>query len=477
MANYSINSTIKHGKYTEKVDASHLNQVYLETGDTQVLTEAAVTIGGTTYPVGTQLSTILGALGNAGGQYKIVAGATANIVKIQVSNNGGTTWTDVSSVTVNNVANATNATNATNVNLSASGTGTSSITITAGSGSSASFTVDKVAEATKATNDGAGNNIASTYATKDELEAVEEGITRGYVTDATKAPAAIVKDKTASQQTATLSGAGSATITLVNGTVKYEDLKVGDNIYLTDDGKCDWFIASITGTSTLTITLYSVEADSPALSGYVTGSGLTANNIILGNGNNAVKDGGVSISSTALASTAAGVDTHVLTEKATATTIDNRVSAAIGALDVSNITGFGAGKTLSTLTETDGKISATFQDISIGVSQITDFPSIPTILSGSAGQVYGWNGSSAPEAQSIFTGLNAAGTSLYASRIANNMLALPDTGITAGTYGAVQVNAKGFAIAGGQTLVFASSLSDTKLDALVNGGCGIIYED
>ena len=42
MANYSINSTIKHGKYTEKVDASHLNQVYLETGDTQVLTEAAV---------------------------------------------------------------------------------------------------------------------------------------------------------------------------------------------------------------------------------------------------------------------------------------------------------------------------------------------------------------------------------------------------------------------------------------------------
>lgn len=45
----------------------------------------------------------------------------------------------------------------------------------------------------------------------------------------------------------------------------------------------------------------------------------------------------------------------------------------IEALDVSNITGFGAGKTLKTLTETDGKIAATFQDISITKSQISDF--------------------------------------------------------------------------------------------------------
>ena len=29
---YSINSTIKHGKYTEKIDSTHLQQVYLETG-------------------------------------------------------------------------------------------------------------------------------------------------------------------------------------------------------------------------------------------------------------------------------------------------------------------------------------------------------------------------------------------------------------------------------------------------------------
>lgn len=44
----------------------------------------------------------------------------------------------------------------------------------------------------------------------------------------------------------------------------------------------------------------------------------------------------------------------------------------IEALDVTDITGFGAGKTLATLTEEDGKIAATFQDIAITESQITD---------------------------------------------------------------------------------------------------------
>ena len=50
------------------------------------------------------------------------------------------------------------------------------------------------------------------------------------------------------------------------------------------------------------------------------------------------------------------------------------VTNAINALDVSNISGFGAGKTLASLTETDGKIAATFQDISITKSQVSDFP-------------------------------------------------------------------------------------------------------
>ena len=49
------------------------------------------------------------------------------------------------------------------------------------------------------------------------------------------------------------------------------------------------------------------------------------------------------------------------------------VTNAINALDVSDISGFGAGKTLATLTETNGKIAATFQNISITKSQVSDF--------------------------------------------------------------------------------------------------------
>ncbi len=66
------------------------------------------------------------------------------------------------------------------------------------------------------------------------------------------------------------------------------------------------------------------------------------------------------------------------------------IKNAIDGLDVSSISGFGAGKTLSALSETDGKISATFQDISITSSQITDIGTtidnkinaldVPTIL-------------------------------------------------------------------------------------------------
>lgn len=49
------------------------------------------------------------------------------------------------------------------------------------------------------------------------------------------------------------------------------------------------------------------------------------------------------------------------------------VTNAINALDVTNISGFGTGKTLATLKEKNGKISATFQNISITKSQVSDF--------------------------------------------------------------------------------------------------------
>ena len=67
---------------------------------------------------------------------------------------------------------------------------------------------------------------------------------------------------------------------------------------------------------------------------------------------------------------------------ATVSTVTN----AIGALDVT-VSGMGAGKTLTALTETDGKIAATFGNISITKSQITDFPSSMTPTSHSHGNI------------------------------------------------------------------------------------------
>lgn len=49
------------------------------------------------------------------------------------------------------------------------------------------------------------------------------------------------------------------------------------------------------------------------------------------------------------------------------------VTNAINSLDVTDISGFGTGKTLATLKEENGKISATFQNISITKSQVSDF--------------------------------------------------------------------------------------------------------
>ena len=69
-------------------------------------------------------------------------------------------------------------------------------------------------------------------------------------------------------------------------------------------------------------------------------------------------------------------DTSSLSSDKTFATTDD-ITTAINALDVpasgtGAITGFGAGKTLASLTETDGKVAATFQDISITSSQISD---------------------------------------------------------------------------------------------------------
>ena len=55
------------------------------------------------------------------------------------------------------------------------------------------------------------------------------------------------------------------------------------------------------------------------------------------------------------------------------------VKSAIDALDGTIIGTAGSGKTLTAFSQTDGKVSATFGNISITKSQVSDFPTIPTV--------------------------------------------------------------------------------------------------
>ena len=100
------------------------------------------------------------------------------------------------------------------------------------------------------------------------------------------------------------------------------------------------------------------------------------------NNNQKVKAGAVEFGANATVNITAGTNVTVTGSAADGTiTISGKSDSAINTLidnkinnlDVSNISGFGAGKTLKTLTETNGKIAATFQDISITASQVSDF--------------------------------------------------------------------------------------------------------
>lgn len=111
------------------------------------------------------------------------------------------------------------------------------------------------------------------------------------------------------------------------------------------------------------------------------------------------------------------------------------VKSAIDALDVT-VSGMGVGKTLASLTETDGKIAATFQNISITKSQISDFPTIPTVnnatltiqKNGSNVQTFTANQSTNATANIV------TGAFIKTASVANN--AVTFTGINdSGTYG------------------------------------------
>lgn len=211
----AVNTTAKNGKYYQRT-ADGLQLIHLETDAQQVVTTADITLPGSSQTVaaGTSVEDTITALSTATGnlvdatadtkQDKLTAGTNITLSgatisakdttytleqvtgkNAQIFLRNGIDSTTGSVITVDDVAHATAADSATNVALTATGSGSNTITIQAGSATAASFTVDNVTMAAKAVNDQKGNVIDTTYATKASLSAVA---TSGSYNDLTNKP-------------------------------------------------------------------------------------------------------------------------------------------------------------------------------------------------------------------------------------------------------------------------------------------------
>ena len=83
------------------------------------------------------------------------------------------------------------------------------------------------------------------------------------------------------------------------------------------------------------------------------------------------------------ANTGTATTQRTITAAVLATTISNKIGALDGAITGSA----GAGKTLTAFSQTDGKVTATFGDISITKSQVSDFPTSMTPTSHTHGNI------------------------------------------------------------------------------------------
>lgn len=250
-------------------------------------------------------------------------------------------------------------------------------------------------------------------------------------------------------------------------------IKVGTNLSIANDG-----------TLSATDTTYSVATGSA--DGLMSSSDFTKLAGIEANANNyslptAASDtlGGIKVG-TNLSINASGVlsatDTtytfdgtyNASTNKAaTVATVTNAIEALdVPASGTGAITGFGAGKTLATLTETDGKISATFQDISIANTQVTGL--------GAAAVKGVTDNSTATAVTSSDTNLITGRTLYYAGYAKDSDVVKGVTvngtaaTVTSGT-AAITGVATGATINGGNTISADSSTGVIALTGLVTG--------
>lgn len=135
---------------------------------------------------------------------------------------------------------------------------------------------------------------------------------------------------------------------------------VGDTIYFTDTDILDEWVTKVNAAAPY-YEFQEIETEKPSFDGYVKGTELTANKIVLGNGGSNIKASTVGVAT----AVAAADEANLPTNKAVA----DYVAAEIGKLDV-EATVVGAGETIKSISETNGKITVEKQAIAITQSQV-----------------------------------------------------------------------------------------------------------
>ena len=152
------------------------------------------------------------------------------------------------------------------------------------------------------------------------------------------------------------------------------------------------------------------------------------------------------------------VTTDTYSSTGTAPVNGKAVASAIGTLDVTGESSIGAGKTISSWSETDGKVSITTQNISITKSQISDFPSsmTPTSHNQASSTINAMTGYSKPTETSAITSSDTLNSAI--GKLEKAMDGKSSTSHTHSSY----VNQNAFSnVKVGDVTVAADSTTDT----------------
>lgn len=323
----------------------------------------------------------------------------------------------------------------------------------------ANKSVKYAGEAGKATNDSAGNKITDTYATKNELS---EGLAGRATTKTYENYQAFVT---------------------AMGLLPKSELKVGDNIYIKKLDVPDMWVTAVNATSTS----YTYTNDQAIINALDTTSGLTVGYFSFSkletekvdlSAYQTKTDNTLETTSKTVVSAINEVkgtaDSALTKANANATDISNikdgttKVKKAETADNATNVTTNINGHAIADIFETDGTTvkKATSAGTAVKTQQGLDIGVYEA--NGTTWAGFNFNGEETKELRfntNEFVGANTVEVDIEVSTIY-----LKPTGVTAGQYSAVNVDAKGRVTAGGKAIEWGTSGQTTPSDDLMVGG-------